>query len=303
MRDRPDWRRKNTSRHADKQSPDQRDGGMRLAEMKAAGRSEISANRNQECTMKFAKSVQLAIGITILVLSCTDVPAAQTNVAVAANFAEPAREIAAAFRQRTGHEAVLSFGASGQFYTQITQGAPFQVFLSADENRPKKLVDDGLAVADSHYTYAIGKLVLWSKTAGLVRGEETLKAATFARLSICNPMAAPYGAAAIETMRSLKVLEKLEPKLVEGATITQAFQFVETGNAELGFVALSQLAGRETGSRWLVPQELYSPIRQDAVLLKNGISNEAAVGFIAFLRGPEARAIIEKYGYALNGQS
>ena len=165
---------------------------------------------------------------------------------------------------------MLSFGASGQFYTQITQGAPFQVFLSADDGRPKKLVDDGLAVPESRFTYAIGKLVLWSKTPGLVKGEETLEAATFAKLSICNPLAAPYGAAAIETMKSLKVLERLEPKLVEGATITQAFQFVETGNAELGFVALSQLTGQETGSRWLVPQELYAPIRQDAVVLKSG---------------------------------
>jgi molybdate transport system substrate-binding protein len=253
--------------------------------------------------MRFAKSVRLAVGIAAWVLSCTGVPAAQTNVAVAANFAEPAKEIAAAFKQKTGHEAVLSFGASGQFYTQITQGAPFQVLLSADDGRPKKLVDDGLAVPDSRFTYAIGKLVLWSKTPGLVKSEETLKAATFAKLSICNPVAAPYGAAAIETMKSLKVLEKLEPKLVEGATITQAFQFVETGNAELGFVALSQLTGQETGSRWLVPQELYAPIRQDAVLLKTGISNEAASGFIEFLRSPKARAIIEKYGYVLGGQS
>ena len=253
--------------------------------------------------MRFAKSVQLAIGIATWVLTCTELPAAQTNVAVAANFAEPAREIATAFKQKTGQEAVLSFGASGQFYTQITQGAPFQVLLSADDARPKKLVDDGLAVPESRFTYAIGKLVLWSKDPGLVKDEETLKAATFAKLSICNPVAAPYGAAAIETMKSLKVLEKLEPKLVEGATITQAFQFVETGNAELGFVALSQLTGRETGSRWLVPQELYAPIRHAAVLLKTGISNEAARGFIAFLRSPEARAIIEKYGYVLGGQS
>jgi molybdate transport system substrate-binding protein len=253
--------------------------------------------------MRLARLVQLAIGIATWVLTSTSVPAAETNVAVAANFTEAAREIAAAFKQKTGHEAVLSFGASGQFYTQITQGAPFQVFLSADDSRPKKLVDDGLAVPDSRFTYAIGKLALWSKTAGLVKGEDTLKAATFAKLSICNPVAAPYGAAAVEAMKSLKVFEALQPKLVEGATITQAYQFVETGNAELGFVALSQLTGPPTGSRWLVPQELYSPIRQDAVLLKSGAANEAANGFIAFLRSPEARVIIEKYGYVLDGQS
>jgi molybdate transport system substrate-binding protein len=253
--------------------------------------------------MRFAKSVRFAIGIATWVLTSTNLPAAQTNVAVAANFTEAAKEIAAAFKAKTGHEAVLSFGATGQFYTQITQGAPFQILLSADDARPKKLVDDGLAVMDSRFTYAIGKLVLWSKMPGLVKGEETLKAASFAKLSICNPAAAPYGAAAIEAMQSLKVFEALQPRLVEGATITQAYQFVETGNAELGFVALSQLTGPETGSRWLVPQELYSPIRQDAVLLKSGAANEAATGFIAFLRSPEARVIIQKYGYVLDGQS
>ena len=253
--------------------------------------------------MRFAKLARLAVGIAAWVLTSTSVPAAETNVAVAANFTEAAKEIAAAFKAKTGHEAVLSFGASGQFYTQITQGAPFQVFLSADAARPKKLVDDGLAVAESRFTFAIGKLVLWSKTPGLVMGEETLKAASFAKLSICNPAAAPYGAAAVEAMKSLKVYETLQPKFVEGATITQAYQFVETGNAELGFVALSQLTGPPTGSRWVVPQELYAPIRQDAVLLKTGASNEAATGFINFLKGPEARVIIEKYGYVLDGQS
>ncbi len=218
--------------------------------------------------MRFAKLVQLAFGIAAWALTATSVPAAETNVAVAANFTEAAKEIAAAFKAKTGHDAVLSFGASGQFYTQITQGAPFQVFLSADAGRPKKLVDDGLAVADSRFTYAIGKLVLWSKTPDLVKGEETLKAATFAKLSICNPAAAPYGEAAVQAMKSLKLYDALQPKLVEGASITQAYQFVETGNAELGFVALSQLTGPATGSRWVVPQELYSPIRQHAVQLK-----------------------------------
>ena len=135
--------------------------------------------------------------------------------------------------------------------------------------------------------YAIGKLVLWSKTSGLVKGEETLKAASFAKPSICNPAAAPYGAAALETMKALKIYETLQLKLVEGATITQAYQFLETGDAELGFVALLQLTGPATGSRWVVPQQLYSPIRQDAVLLKSGASNEAATGFITFLKGPK----------------
>jgi molybdate transport system substrate-binding protein len=293
----------NTPLRRKKQSPDHDHFGMRLAEMTAPGRAEASPTQNEEFTVKFSKLLRLAAGIATWVLTSTSLPAAQTNVAVAANFTEAAREIAAAFKAKTGHEAVLSFGASGQFYTQITQDAPFQVFLSADDTRPKKLVDDGLAVPGSRFTYAIGKLVLWSKTPNLVKGEATLKAASFAKLAICNPVAAPYGAAAVETMKSLEIYDVLKPKLVEGATITQAYQFVETGNAEVGFVALSQLTGPETGSRWLVPQELYSPIRQDAVLLKSGASNEAAIAFIAFLRSPEARVIIEKYGYALDGQS
>lgn len=168
--------------------------------------------------MRLFRSIAFFAG---LLLASAPAQAAQTNVAVAANFTEAAKEIAAVFKQKTGHEAVLSFGASGQFYTQITQGAPFQVFLSADDSRPKKLVEDGLAVPDSRFTYAIGKLVLWSKSPGIVTGEETLKAAAFAKLSICNPAAAPYGLAAVETMKSLNLYESLKPKLVEGATITR----------------------------------------------------------------------------------
>ncbi|MDB5656040.1 MAG: modA, partial [Tardiphaga sp.] len=164
-------------------------------------------------------------------------------------------------------------------------------------------IEDGLAVSGSRFTYAVGQLVLWSKTADLVKGEETLRNGSIAKLAICNPIAAPYGAAAVQTMQALKLYDGLKPKIVEGATITQAYQFVDTGNAEVGFVALSQLTGQQTGSRWVVPQQLYAPIRQDAVLLKSGAANEAATGFIAFLKGPEARAIIEKYGYILGGQS
>jgi molybdate transport system substrate-binding protein len=247
--------------------------------------------------------LRLAGAVTFLCLAEGNAFAAQTNVAVAANFTDAAKEIATVFHQKTGHEAVLSFGSSGQFYTQITQDAPFQIFLSADNERPKKLVDEGLGVAESRFTYAIGKLVLWSKTPDLVKGEETLKTASFAKLSICNPVAAPYGAAAVEAMKSLKVYDTLQPKFVEGANITQAFQFVQTGNAEVGFIALSQLTGNDSGSRWLVPQKLYTPILQDAVLLKKGASDEAATAFISFLKGPEARAIIEKYGYEVGERS
>jgi molybdate transport system substrate-binding protein len=229
--------------------------------------------------------------------------AAQTNVAVAANFTDAAKEIAAAFKAKTDHDAVLSFGSSGQFMTQIGQDAPFEIFLSADDTRPKELVAKGLGVPGSEFTYAIGKLVLWSKQPDLVKGEETLKRSQFSKLSICNPVAAPYGAAAVETMQSLKLYDALKPKFVEGANITQAYQFVETGNAEVGFVALSQLTGKSEGSRWLVPQELYKPITQGAVLLRKGEKNPAATAFIEFLKGPEARAIIEKYGYTTETHS
>jgi molybdate transport system substrate-binding protein len=160
-------------------------------------------------------------------------------------------------------------------------------------------VSGGLGVAESRFTYAVGKLVLWSKTADLVKGEATLKAGSFAKLSIANPTAAPYGAAAIEAMKSLGVYDALQAKIVQGNSIAQAFQFVDTGNAELGFVALSQLAGNNSGSRWMVPQNLFKPILQDAVLLKKGAANEAATAFMAYLKGPEAKVVIEKYGYGL----
>jgi molybdate transport system substrate-binding protein len=222
-----------------------------------------------------------------------------THVAVAANFTEPAKEIAALFNQKTGHEAVLIFGASGAFYTQITHSAPFEVFLSADSERPKAAIDGGFAVADSVFTYAIGKLVLWSRVVDVTNGEAALKAGNFQKLSIANPVAAPYGTAAVETMKALGVYDALQPKIVQGNSIAQAFQFVDTRNAELGFVALSQLHGVTAGTRWEVPPNLYSPIRQDAVLLKTGANSEASKAFLAFLQGPEAKAIIEQFGYAL----
>jgi len=229
--------------------------------------------------------------------------AGSVNVAVAANFTEPAKEIAAAFKAKTGHDAVLSSGASGQFYTQIKQNAPFGIMLSADDERPRKLVAEGLGVASSRFTYAIGKLVLWSKDPNMVKGEETLKAAGFNKLSIANPVGAPYGAAAVETLKALKLYDTLEPKIVKGNSIGQAFQFVDTGNAELGFIALSQLMPKAGGSRWMVPQNLYTEIRQDAVLLKSAENNEAATAFLTFLRSPEARAVIERFGYALDSKS
>ena len=225
--------------------------------------------------------------------------AGQTHVAVAANFIEPAREITTLFQQKTGHEAILISGASGAFFSQITHGAPFEVFLSADEERPRLAVEQGFAVPDSRFTYAIGKLVLWSRVVDVTKGETVLKGGNFRKLSIANPTSAPYGAAAVETLKGLGVFDALQPKIVRGSSIAQAFQFVDTRNAELGFVALSQLYGNTEGTRWLVPEKLHAPIRQDAVLLKDGANDEASKAFLAFLKGPEAHAIIERFGYAL----
>jgi len=225
--------------------------------------------------------------------------AAQTHVAVAANFTEPAREIADLFRQKTGHEAVLIFGASGAFFTQITHHAPFEVFLSADEERPRLAVEQGFAVPESRFTYAIGKLVLWSRVLDVTDGKAALSGGKFSRLAIANPNSAPYGAAAVETMKALGVFDALKGKLVRGSSISQAFQFVDSRNAELGFVALAQLHGVTGGTHWLVPENLHSPIRQDAVLLKRGANDEASKAFLAFLKGPEARAIIESFGYTI----
>jgi len=240
-----------------------------------------------------ATALALATGISFPASAFAE----EVNVAVAANFTEAAKEIGQAFKAKTGNDAVFSFGASGALYTQISQGAPFQVFLSADAARPKKAADEGFGVAGSNFTYAVGKLVLWSKKPGVVTGEDTLKNAAVNKVAICDPKAAPYGQAAVETMESLKLYDSLQPKLVQGANITQAYQFVDTGNAEIGFVALSQVVGKAEGSQWVVPQALYQPIKQDAVLLNKGADSAAAKAFVDFLKGPEASAIIKKYGY------
>ena len=224
--------------------------------------------------------------------------AAEVSVAVAANFTEPAKEIAAAFQKTTGNTLALSFGPSGGFYAQISHGAPFEVFLSADDERPKKLEADGFAVPGTRFPYAVGRLVLYSRTPGLTdAGEAALKSGRFERLAIADPAAAPYGEAAIETMRRLGVYEAIKLKVVQGASIAQAFQFVSTGAAEVGFVAQSQVVALKGGSRWLVPERLHAPILQDAVLLKPGAADPAARAFLAFLRSPAAVTIIRRYGY------
>lgn len=242
---------------------------------------------------------KLALLTSILLTSVAWANAGETVVAVAANFTEPVKEIAEQFKEKTGHTATLSFGATGNFYNQIKNGAPFEVFLAADTARPTKTVEEGYAVKGTEFTYAIGTLVLWSSKEGLVKGEETLTDKAINHISYCNPDAAPYGKASVETMQSLKISDKIKSKLVEGQNISQAYQFVKTGNAEIGFVALSQVINEKGGSSWVVPQKYYNPIRQDAVLLKTGEKNEAAKAFMDFLKGPEAATIIKKYGYAL----
>lgn len=246
-----------------------------------------------------AVSVAL-LGCCVLFGASSAAMAASTHVAVAANFTDAASEIAAAFAKASGHEAVLSFGATGQFYTQISQGAPFEVFLAADDQRPTLAVDENYGVDGTVFTYAIGQLVLYSAERGKVNGAETLKSGDFTKLAIANPETAPYGQAAVETLTAMGIYDTLKPKLVQGQNIGQAYQFVATGNAEIGFVALGQVSQSEAGSRWVVPQELYQPIRQDAVLLNKGADNPAAVAFLEFLKGDEAGAIIEQYGYALD---
>ncbi|MCY1420413.1 Molybdate-binding periplasmic protein precursor [compost metagenome] len=229
--------------------------------------------------------------------------AGEVQVAVAANFTAPIQAIASDFEKETGHKLVAAYGATGQFYSQIKNGAPFEVFLAADDTTPAKLEKEGESVAGSRFTYATGKLVLWSAQDGYVDTKgDVLKKNQFKHLSIANPKAAPYGLAATQVMDKLKLSTTLAPKLVEGQSITQALQFVSTGNAELGFVALSQVYkdGKITnGSAWIVPEQLHDPIKQDAVILNKGKDNPAATALVQYLRGPKAAAVIESYGYTL----
>ena len=238
----------------------------------------------------------LLAGLAALALAPAAADTAQ--IAVAANFTDAAKAIGDAFTAATGHEAVFSFGSTGQLYTQITQGAPFDALLSADDIRPAKAVADGLGEAGSVFTYAIGQLALWSAEPGLVDGPEALQDPDLTRIAIANPKTAPYGAAAVQAMQKLGVYDSLLPKIVQGDSITQTFQFVATRNAEIGFVALSQVVGRTDGSLWLVDPSLYDPIRQDAVLLGHGAGNPAARAFLDFLKGETASGIIAGFGYA-----
>lgn len=244
------------------------------------------------------------VGLAASLCMFASAQAAEVRVAVAANFAQPMKEIAIAFERDSGHKVALSQGATGKFYAQISNGAPFEVFLSADDETPARLLKEGKAVAGTRFTYAIGRLVLWSPDAGLVdQGGGVLKSDKFRFLSIANARVAPYGRAAVQTMQKLGVLSALEPRVVQGESISQAFQFVASGNAQLGFVALSQVWGEgrlKSGSGWIVPQEMHEVLKQDAVLLNPGRDSAAAVALLDYLKSAKARQIISRYGYQLD---
>jgi len=233
----------------------------------------------------------------------TSANAAEVIVAVAANFTAPMQKIAPLFEKDTGHKAILSFGSTGAFYAQIKNGGPFQVFLSADDETPLKLEREGYAVGGTRFTYATGKLVLWSKQQGFVDEKaEVLRSNNFQKIAIANPKLAPYGAAAIETINKLGLMQALQPKFVQGENIAQTFQFVNTENAQLGFVALSQVFsdGKITqGSGWIVPNSLHNPIQQDAVVLTAGQNNPAVSALIQYIKSDKAKVIIKSFGYDL----
>ena len=239
--------------------------------------------------------------LVALVATATLAKAAEVNVAVAANFTAPMQRIAAEFEKDTGHKAILSFGATGKFYSQIQNGAPFQVLLSADDTTPARLEQEGLGVTGSRFAYAIGKLVLWSRRAYFVDAQgEILRSGKFDRLALANPRLAPYGEAAVQAMTNMGLLAQLTPKFVQGENISQTFQFVATENAQLGFVALSQVFtdGKITqGSAWIVPENLYTPIRQDAILLGKGKDDVAALALLSYLKTDSAKAVIRSFGY------
>jgi len=246
------------------------------------------------------KRLHTTITMALLMLSSVCANADEVMVAVAANFTAPMKEIAAAFEEKTGHKATLAFGSSGKFLAQIENGAPFEVFLSADQAKPVKLEASGSAVKGTRFTYAQGGLALWSA----VDEQDTkalLASGDFNKVSLANPKLAPYGEAAIQTLANMKLSEKTESKWVMGENISQTWQFVSTGNAKIGFVALSQIMedGKiKSGSAWIIPADFYQPIRQDAVLLEKGKDNKAAAALLEYLKSDDVKAVITRYGYS-----
>lgn len=247
-----------------------------------------------------------ALAVFLLIATLPSVSADEVSVAVAANFTEAARDLSASFEESTGHRARLSFGSTGQFYAQISNGAPYEVFLAADSTRPRKTERTGHAVVGSRFTYARGTLVLVSDHTGKFDdGPAFLESGDYKRLAIANPETAPYGLAARQALEKLGLWKQLQPKIVRGNSIAQTYQFVASGNADIGFVATSQVVSHEAkdgktfGSSWLVPATLHDPIDQQAVLLTRGADSKAANAYIEFLKSEDARTIIARYGYAL----
>jgi molybdate transport system substrate-binding protein len=237
-----------------------------------------------------------------LLLASSFALADEVSVAVAANFTAPMQKIAPEFEKATGHKIVASYGATGKFYAQIKNGAPFQVLLAADDETPTKMVKENLAVAGTQFTYATGKLVLWSAKPAIVDANgEVLKKGGFDHIALANPKLAPYGAAAVEAMKALGVHDSLQTKFVAGENIAQTYQYISSGNALLGFVALSQVLkdGKIEGSAWIVPAKLHQPIRQDAVILEKGKGKPAAEALMKYLKSDKAKAVIKSYGYDL----
>lgn len=247
---------------------------------------------------RLALSVAVAGVVSTLTLMAQ---AAEVSVAVASNFVAPMNKLAVQFEKDTGHTLVLSFGSTGKLYAQIKNGAPFGVLLAADQQTPARLEREGLTIAGSRFTYATGRLVLWSRQAGLVDDQgAVLRTGKFNKIALADPRLAPYGAAAVEVMDALGLRAALQPKWVQGENIGTAYQFVSTGNAALGFVALSQVLLDGTlseGSAWVVPAALHTPLRQDAVGLAAGKNNPAARALLDYLQGAKARSIIQKSGY------
>lgn len=243
------------------------------------------------------------IALLLIALTSFSIEAAEIKVAVASNFVQPLKVIAEEFEKETGHKLSITPGATGKFYSQISNGAPFEILLAADDETPAKLEKEGKAVVGSHFTYAIGRLVLWSPKAGFVDdGGAVLKAGNFQYLAIANPKVAPYGMAAVETLQKLGLLTKLEPKIVQGENIAQTQQFVFTENAQLGFLALSQVTENgklKSGSAWIIPENLHAPLRQDAVLLNAGKNSAAAIALLEYMKSDKAKKIISSYGYRL----